>query len=104
MVLPSYFQFRLEKSQVSITARGERFAEVVLKTEFSLLKLLIRETHDFPQLLFLFRELLQSRSRDAVDGPVVHRHGAERLVEVDAGLVPVETDPLQAAAAALCRL
>lgn len=51
-------------------------------------------------MLFLFRELLQSRSRDAVDGPFVHRHGTERLVKVDAGLVPVEADPLQAAAAA----
>jgi MOSC domain-containing protein YiiM len=45
----------------------------------------------------------QGVAGDAVDGPLVLRHGAERLVEVDGGLVPVEHPPLHSPVAALQR-
>lgn len=44
---------------------------------------------------------LQRLARGAVDGPLVHRDRAHRLVEVDRGLVPVEHPPLEPAVATL---
>ena len=34
---------------------------------------------------------------ETIDGPLVHGHGIKREVEVDAGLVPIQTGPLQSA-------
>src|SRR5262245_40706154 len=45
----------------------------------------------------------QRLAGDAIDRPLVHRHGAELLVDVDRPLLPVEHGPLEAATAALER-
>src|SRR5688500_6472950 len=49
----------------------------------------------------LVGEPLQRRAGHAVHRPLAHRLGAERAVEADGALVPVEDGPLEAAAAAL---
>src|SRR6185436_20841543 len=48
-------------------------------------------------------ELHERVAAQAMHGPLIHRHGAEALVEIDSAHVPVEHRPLQPAAAALQR-
>src|SRR5687767_6847724 len=51
----------------------------------------------------LFGQPAERVARQAVDLPLVHRHGAELSVEADGRLVPVEHGPLEAGAVALAR-
>src|SRR5437016_449752 len=43
----------------------------------------------------------QLLSREAIHRPLVHRLGAEGVVEIDGRLIPIQDCPLQTAAAAL---
>src|SRR5262249_2958722 len=45
----------------------------------------------------------QRLRRPPVPGPLIHRHSAKTLIEIDGRLVPVEHAPLQPPAAALLR-
>jgi hypothetical protein len=51
----------------------------------------------------LVRQAVQVRAGEAKDGPLVHGPRAERAVEADGGLVPVQHPPFQPPAAALAR-
>src|SRR5690606_38105488 len=48
-------------------------------------------------------QLPECLTGDPEGGPVVERHGAERLVESDGGFIPVEHRPFESAALALQR-
>src|SRR5262245_33934888 len=56
------------------------------------------QTNQRPFLTSLYsgvRQALQRLAGNAIDGPLVHRNGAEILVEVGCRLVPVENGPFE---------
>ena len=47
------------------------------------------------------RHIFKRFARQAIGCPVAHLHSAQRQIEIDARLIPVQTAPFQPAAAAL---